>query len=56
LLIECEDRHVLFFVLFRVLEERAVFAQEVGLDLFEGGIEDDLLQGGNNIVKVNVFR
>jgi len=56
LLIEGEDGHILFFVLLRVLEDSAVLAEEVGLDLFEGGIKDNFLEGTNDLIKVNILR
>ncbi len=54
-LVVVENTHVLDFVLLGIFKEVAMLSHKIGLELLKLGVYDDLLEGGDNLIKENLF-
>lgn len=54
-LVVVEDAHVLNFVLLAVFKKVAVLSHKIGLELFELGVYNDLLESGDNLVEEDLL-
>jgi hypothetical protein len=54
-LVVVEDAHILDFVLLGVFKKVAVLPHKIGLELFEFGVYNNLLESGDNLVEEDLL-